>query len=468
MRIHKNIFAKLPRFFRSAFRVSILLAMCVVLPAASVAGQAKYDWEYYCVDQHDCPLYDPNYVGCGNSGTSEPGAISTDVTAEANARAIIGVAKTLNMGIDGAIIGLMAGITESGLQNYASLKLPLSQQNPAWLALPEPRPMGNDGHSVGIMQQQVQFNWSTIASGEAAFNNKDAIWQLMNPTYAAQAFFGSPPGSNMPSALTKGVLNVPGWQSKPPHQVAQAVQRSAFSGGDNYQKNYGAAVTMANAFYESTPPAQLVVPLNSGVGGGTGPNASAPATNPGLCAGGSVAVNCTPPTTEGSTAAAPTNDIRSKIVCLAQAEFALWDSKQLTPGTGFHKYSQGRNEDWCADFTSWLYDQAGLPINGKSPGNVPGVRGIYEFGNNRPDLVYNPSGGGYTPRPGDMAIHSGGSGGAFYHVNLVTEVSGNNVTVIGGNQGGGNGSPFYSTSSVTSNVMVGFSAQDTIGYVGPR
>ncbi|MET1033087.1 MAG: CHAP domain-containing protein [Candidatus Saccharimonadales bacterium] len=462
MNIHKNIFAKLPRFFLSTFRVSILLAMCIILPATSVAGQTKYDWEYYCVDQVDCALYDPNFVGCGNTGAAQPGAISTDVTSEANARAVIGVAKTLNMGIDGAIIGLMAGITESGLQNYASLKLPLSQQNPAWLALPEPRPMGNDGHSVGIMQQQVQFTWSTIATGEAAFNNKDAIWQLMNPTYAAQAFFGSPPGSNMPPALMKGVLNKGAWQGKPPHQVAQSVQGSAFADGSNYQKNYSAAVTMANAFYESTPPAQLVVPLNSGVGGGTGPNATAPATNPGLCAGaGAVNINCTPPATEGSPA--PDQTIRSKIVCLAQSELALWDSGQMKPGTDFYKYSQGRGEEWCADFTSWLYNQAGLPINGSPPGNVPGVLGIYTFGNNRPDLVYNPSNGGYTPRPGDMAIHSS-AGNAYYHVNLVTAVSGNNVTIIGGNQAGTN----FNNSKVNSYDMVGFNAQDTIGYVGPR
>ncbi len=388
-----------------------------------------------------------------------------DVSQEANAKAVIGVAKALNLGVNGALIGMMVALAESNLKNYASDAkvaypgIEVSQQNPVWLALAEPRPLGRDQESVGIFQQRVTKGWSTIASGTDALKSKDAIWQLMNPLYAAQAFFGSPPGSNMPPAVSKGLQNIPGWQSMAPQLAAQAVQRSAFPDGRNYLVQSAAAQTLINKFYESTPAAKLVIPLGSGTGNPGAPGSGGPAKD---CPGG-ISINCTPPEGVPDNADKTGGQIRSNIVCLAQSEYALWQEGKLRPGTDFHKYSQGRGEEWCADFASWIYNQAGIPLKPTNEGNVPAVRTVYEIGNNDSRFEYHPSNSGYTPRPGDLAIHSS-AGNAFYHVNMVTAVAGGKVTIIGGNQSG----TAFSNSKVSSYDMANFTAEDTIGYVGPK
>lgn len=134
-----------------------------------------------------------------------------------------------------------------------------------------------------------------------------------------------------------------------------------------------------------------------------------------------------------------TSNIRQKIVALAQVELGLWQSGALVPGTGYKKYSHGRSEDWCADFSSWIYNQAGIPLSKSAGGNVPAVSGIQGIGIQTGR--YHPA-GGYTPQPGDLVIRKNG----VSHVNIVISVSGNSMVVIGGNQGG-NGS--FDRSKVT-------------------
>lgn len=462
-------FTKIRQNIRIGFRAMLLLLLCMLIPGGNAAAQAdKIDWEYYCIVQRSCPLYDPNFDGCGDTGVTPPTAIAPNAAQEANARSVIGVAKTLNIGQQGALIGLMVALAESGLKNYASdaqIKYPekyegiqVSQENPVWQALPEPRPIGHDQESVGVFQQRVTMGWSTLAAGPDAVKNKAAIWQLMNPVYAAQAFFGSPPGANMPPAVSKGLQNKSGWQSMAPQLAAQAVQGSFDSTGSNYLAQKLEAQAILDKYWESTQPVLLVIPMNSGVGGGTGDTAT---TNPNDC-GAIVNINCTP---SGDAAATPTtgSSVRSAIVCLAQAEYKLWQDGQMKPGTDFYKYSHGVGEEWCADFVSWIYNKAGIPLTPGGEGKVAAVRSIYMIGNNNPQFEYHPSNSGYTPKPGDLAIHSS-AGSAFYHVNMVTAVAGSKVTIIGGNQGG----TAFTNSKVTSYDMNSFTDEDTIGYVGPK
>jgi len=125
-----------------------------------------------------------------------------------------------------------------------------------------------------------------------------------------------------------------------------------------------------------------------------------------------------------------TGDARQKIVGIAQQELALWTSGTLKPGTDFHKYSQGRNENWCADFSSWVYKQAGVPLIPGNDGNVPGVDAIRQIGVK--NGTYHDK-NGYTPQPGDIVVRQNNGS----HVNLVISVEGSKMHVIGGNQGGG-------------------------------
>lgn len=155
---------------------------------------------------------------------------------------------------------------------------------------------------------------------------------------------------------------------------------------------------------------------------------------------------------------------RDKVVTLAKQELALWQSGQLVPGNGYQKYSQGRGENWCADFVSWIYNQAGYPLKDGGEGNVPAVVTIKAIGQAGGKFTYHDA-VGYTPRPGDIAIHLGGDSS---HVNFVVGVSGNQITTIGGNQGGdGTQGSFYNTSSVTQYTMSSPTANNVTGYVSP-
>jgi peptidoglycan DL-endopeptidase CwlO len=92
-----------------------------------------------------------------------------------------------------AQIALMTAITESGLQNLGH----------------------GDSDSLGLFQQRASQGWGTVA-------------QEMNPTDATEMF-------------SRRLVQVPGWQTIPPWLAAQAVQRSAFSDGSNYQAHWSLA-----------------------------------------------------------------------------------------------------------------------------------------------------------------------------------------------------------------------------------
>ena len=202
------------------------------------------------------------------------GIAANTTEAEANViRTIIGIAKNFGLDKKGALIGLMVSITEAHYKIYANTGNTYSRQNPLWLALPEPRPLGNDYDSVGIMQQRVTTGWSTYGNytgGGDPEKDKNVTWQLMDPAYAAQAFFGTPPGGILPqglaqpSALTKGLQNVHGWESMDPWIAAQSVQRSAFADGSNYRKNMAQAQADLDANWDASPPVPLPIPVQGG------------------------------------------------------------------------------------------------------------------------------------------------------------------------------------------------------------
>lgn len=171
-------------------------------------------------------------------------------------------------------------------------------------------------------------------------------------------------------------------------------------------------------------------------------------------------VLCTQVDPNSSGPALPANaEIRQKIVILAQQELALWQSGTLRPGkqTGYGKYSMNRSENWCADFASWIYKQAGAPLAGGS-GNVAAVQRIKEIG--IATGRWHPK-AGYTPKPGDIVVRQNGES----HVNIVISQNNSGMTIIGGNQGGGGGG--FNASKVSQyNDRLGNSG--ITGYVSPE
>ncbi len=185
-------------------------------------------------------------------------------------------------------------------------------------------------------------------------------------------------------------------------------------------------------------------------------------TNAAVCnTSTSTAVDCTssnPSDTQGLSAT------RQKIVCLAQAEYKLWQSGAMGPGkpgtSGFLKYTQGRNEEWCADFVSWVYNQAGDPLGSAKDGNVASVSNVEAIGRQNGKFTFHAA-GSYTPVPGDLLIHG------TDHVNMVISVNTANKTMveIGGNQGGIRDN---SMSLVSQGTYNNYTADGITGYVSPQ
>ena len=157
---------------------------------------------------------------------------------------------------------------------------------------------------------------------------------------------------------------------------------------------------------------------------------------------------------------------RQNVVCIAERELATWESQPGYPwnGTnnystnGYLKYSQGAAEQWCADFASWVYDQAGYPLDPEPNWRVSYVPNIQAIAELNQSFHWHDSTSGYTPKPGDLADYGGG------HVNIVIGVVGNNVTFIGGDQGNG---PYPGGSIVSQVNFDGYFSSGITGYVSP-
>lgn len=130
----------------------------------------------------------------------------------ANAEKIIGFASKIPaVTEDAIIISLMAAMTESALKNYANRNVPESLNYPH-------DAVGQDHDSVGFWQ--MRQHWGTTA-------------ELMNIEYQTKAFFGGPEGPN--GGSPRGLFDIPGWDTMPKGNAAQAVEVSAFP--DRYAAN---------------------------------------------------------------------------------------------------------------------------------------------------------------------------------------------------------------------------------------
>jgi hypothetical protein len=101
-------------------------------------------------------------------------------------------------------VGQQAGVPPYGLQ----IALATAMQESELRNLPY-----GDRDSLGLFQQRPSAGWGTRE-------------QVMDPVYAAQAFFGGPTGPNI--GQPPGLLDIDGWADMPLTVAAQAVQRSAF------------------------------------------------------------------------------------------------------------------------------------------------------------------------------------------------------------------------------------------------
>jgi LysM repeat protein len=115
----------------------------------------------------------------------------------ANAKIIVSVGRSAGVSDYGLVIALAAAAQESGLRNVQY----------------------GDRDSRGLFQQRPSAGWGTPE-------------QALDPVRASQAFFGG--AGNPNRGITRGLLDIPGWESMTVTQAAQAVQISGFP--DYYAK----------------------------------------------------------------------------------------------------------------------------------------------------------------------------------------------------------------------------------------
>jgi hypothetical protein len=111
-----------------------------------------------------------------------------------NAAVIVQVGQKRGLPRRAMLVAMMTGLQESSLRNLANPTVPASLDRPN-------EGSGSNFDSLGVFQQRPSQGWGTVA-------------QLMNPRYAADAFY-------------ERLFRVTDWESKSLGDAAQAVQRSA-------------------------------------------------------------------------------------------------------------------------------------------------------------------------------------------------------------------------------------------------
>lgn len=114
-----------------------------------------------------------------------------DAEQSANAQLIIRIGRELGVSDRGIAIALGTAMQESWIRNLD------------W----------GDRDSLGLFQQRPSTGWGTAE-------------QVRDPQYAIRAFYGG--GSDPDGSLTRGLLDIPGWESMSYADAAQAVQISAY------------------------------------------------------------------------------------------------------------------------------------------------------------------------------------------------------------------------------------------------
>lgn len=102
------------------------------------------------------------------------------------------------------------------------------------------------------------------------------------------------------------------------------------------------------------------------------------------------------------------------------------------PGTF---YSEGVEEQWCADFVSWIMREAGMPLSNPHSGywRIPGVYTLQEYYDQHDRFESVES--GYRPEVGDVVLYEN-TAGFGQHTNIVVAVDGDEAITVGGNEFG--------------------------------
>jgi hypothetical protein len=100
------------------------------------------------------------------------------------------------------------------------------------------------------------------------------------------------------------------------------------------------------------------------------------------------------------------------------------------------KYSEGIEEPWCADFVSWVFKEADVPLKNPNSGGwrIPGTFTLREYYEQEDRFV--PASSEYSAKVGDILLYDNPSPFG-QHTNIVINNEDGVITTIGGNEPGG-------------------------------
>jgi hypothetical protein len=117
--------------------------------------------------------------------------------------------------------------------------------------------------------------------------------------------------------------------------------------------------------------------------------------------------------------------VQVRIVDILQAQYETQPKGEV--------FADGVTEPWCADFVSWVMNEAGVGlVNPHSGGwRIPGVYTLQEFYQSTGRF----EGPAHRPRPGDVALYADDSPLGL-HTNVVIAADDTSLTTVGGNEDG--------------------------------
>lgn len=378
------------KLLRSA--LLIFLATIVALQANPVFAQDSVLEENRKSALNDTTLYDPYFVaGCGEDAPIQGNGIVTE-----NVESFVDV-----YGQAAFNIGKQYGIPYDAILAQAALESGYGKSE-----------LTRTANNFFGIKAGSGWNGPTVSRRTAEQNASGGV-------YYVTALFRAYP---TPEAGFKGYAEfIHGNQRyakalqypKDPVRYIQEIKNAGYATDVSYVSKVVNILQSVQAYIASTgrfPPSSQVEP----------DNAPPPAA-------GTADGSCTPAAGQGG----PVADI-----AIREAQQWVWQAG------AFKKYTQGRAENWCADFVSWVYNEARRPLVappnlGQAGGwQIPAVTNLRTYLEQKGQFWLKDSNPA-PPQPGDIVIQKqrGTS-----HTNIIVWADGFLVKTVGGNEGQTSGS----------------------------
>lgn len=147
------------------------------------------------------------------------------------------------------------------------------------------------------------------------------------------------------------------------------------------------------------------------------------------------------------------------VACYAEKEYTTWQSGTISHENLLNTYTDGApNEEWCADFISYVYKEAGFPFtqgsaNGWDENNANYVQYM--------GFNLHMASSGYVPKPGDVAFFDYPGG----HVEIVI-AGGSHPTFIYGDSA--TIDPTTGNGQMKANTIIGDQDGQVVYYLSPN